>query len=146
RLKALPGVQSVSFSSQGLFASGMTTAPVRVPGSKVNPESDPDLRESWVTPEFFRTMDLKLTLGRALTGNDARSRVAVINEGVARYYFGDQNPLGQFIYFPKTDPQNRYVPFGDQLDKEQGFEIVGVVRDTRESLKAAAIRMVYMPI
>jgi predicted permease len=146
RLKALPGVQHVSFSTYGLFAPGMTTAPVRVPDSRVNPANDPDLREGWVSPEFFETMGLHLVLGRTLTEQDARSKVGVINEVVARAYFGDDNPLGKLIYFPKIDSQNRYVPFGPQLDLEQAIEIVGVVADTKESVQEAPIRMVYMPI
>jgi len=145
-MKTIPGVQHVSFSGQGLFASGMTTAPVRVPESNVNPASDTDVRESWVSPDFFQTLGLQLLRGRTLTENDARSRVGVINDVVARYYFGDKDPLRKFIYFPKIDAQNRYVPFGTQLDEEQGIEIVGVVRDTREFLRAAPARMIYMPL
>jgi hypothetical protein len=84
RLKTLPGVQSVSFSVQGLFSSSMTTAPVRVPGSNVDPAGDPDIEESWVSPEFFQTMGLKLLVGRTLTEQDAHARVGVIDEVVAR--------------------------------------------------------------
>ncbi|MBZ5633315.1 MAG: ABC transporter permease [Acidobacteriia bacterium] len=146
RLKTLPGVQSVSFSSQGVFSSSMTTAPVRVPGSNVDPANDPDIEESWVSPEFFETMRLKLILGRTLTEQDAHARVGVIDEVVARSYFGSENPLGKIIYLPKVDAQSRYLPFGPQLDEEQGFEIVGVVNDTKESVKVRPARVVYMPI
>ncbi|HEV8412074.1 MAG TPA: ABC transporter permease [Bryobacteraceae bacterium] len=146
RLKTLPGVQSVSFSSQGVFSSSMTSAPVRVPGSSVDPANDPDIEESWVSAEFFQTMGLKLLLGRTLTEQDTHARVGVIDEVVARSYFGSENPLGKIIYFPKVDAQNRYVPFGQQLDEEQGFEIVGVVNDTKESVKVRPARVIYMPI
>jgi predicted permease len=138
-------VQNVSFSSQGLFASGMTTAPVRVPGSQVDPANDPDLRQSWVSAEFFDTVGLRLVLGRKLTEQDAQARVGVINENIARAYFGNENPLGKLIYFPKIDSQRRYVPFGPVLDPAQAIEIVGVVADTKESFKANPIRMIYMP-
>jgi len=72
--------------------------------------------------------------------------VGVIDEVVARSYFGNENPLGKLIYFPRIDAQNRYVPFGPQLDEEQAIEIVGVVNDTKESVKARPSRVIYMPI
>src|SRR6185436_17239743 len=34
--------------------------------------------------------------------------------------------------FPKSDAQNRYIPFPSQLAREDGHEIVGVVSDARD--------------
>src|SRR6185503_1993196 len=46
RLKTVPGVDAVGFSTgYGLFLGSMNTAPVRVPDSAVNPETDRDVRE-----------------------------------------------------------------------------------------------------
>lgn len=144
RLQSVPGVVSVSFSVWGLFSPGGTTAPVRVPGSSVDPANDPDLRKSWVSPNFFQAMGMNLVSGRTMREGDGR--VAVVNEIVARHYFGDENPLGRMIYFPKIDSQNRYVPFGSTFDPEQGVEIVGVVRDTKQDIKGRVERLVYMPL
>ena len=46
RLKSIPGVRSASFSAFRLFSGAMDTGPVRIPGSNVNPERDPDVREN----------------------------------------------------------------------------------------------------
>ena len=144
RIQFIPGVASAGFSVNGLFSSGGVTAPVRVPTSNVNPTGDPDLQKSWVSPEFFRTMGMTLLRGRLLA--EADSRLAVVNENVARHYFGDESPLGKMIYFPKVDEQNRYVPFGTTFDPEQGVEIAGVVRDARQNIKGEATRLVYLPL
>ena len=130
----------------GIFSSSATTAPVRVPGSNVDPISDPAIRTSAVTAEFFRTMGIRPILGRLLTERDSQARVGVINEALARHYFGNGNPIGQMIYVPKIDAQNRYIPFGTQLDPEQGFEIIGVVRDTRNGLREEPVGMMYRPL
>jgi predicted permease len=58
--------------------------------------------------------------------------VAVINETFARYYFGDENPIGRrFGLAPKTSGH---------------FEIVGVVKDTKyNSLREPAVRTYFIP-
>jgi putative ABC transport system permease protein len=150
RLKAVPGVRSVSFSAYKLFSGSMSTAPVRVPASSINPEKDEEVRENWVSSEYFRTLGMKLLLGRSFTNQDSRIEpsVAVINERMARHYFGHESPIGKTVYFPKVDAQGRYIPFGSQLDKSSlGVEVVGVVRDAKyDDLREATPSMAYLPI
>jgi predicted permease len=150
RLKSVPGVDAVGFSTgYGLFLGSMNTAPVRVPDSAVNPETDRDVREDWISPEYFRTVGMALVRGRAFQESDSERapRVAIINETTARHYFGDRNPVGRLIYFPKIDAQNRYVPFARDLAREDGTEIVGVVRDARDfSLRQPARKMAFLPL
>jgi predicted permease len=150
RLKAVPGVRSVSFSAYRLFSGSFSTAPVRVPGSSVNPEKDEEVRENWVSSGYFRTLGMKLLLGRSFTDQDSRIEpsVAVINERMARHYFGQESPIGKTIYFPKLDAQGCYIPFGSQLDKSSlGVEIVGVVQDAKyDDLREATPSMAYLPI
>jgi hypothetical protein len=78
-----------------------------------------------------------LVQGRGFQESDSQRapRVTIINETAARHYFGSENPLGRTIYFPKVDAQNRYVPFARQLAREDGTEIVGVVRDAKECVQ-----------
>jgi predicted permease len=150
RLKAVPGVRSVSFSAYRLFSGSFSTAPVRVPGSSVNSEKDQEVRENWVSSEYFQTLGMKLQLGRSFTDQDSRIEpsVAVINERMARRYFGQESPIGKTIYFPKVDAQGRYVPFGSQLDRSSlGVEVVGVVQDAKyDDLREATPSMAYLPI
>jgi predicted permease len=149
RLKAVPGVRSVSFSAYRLFSGSFSTAPVRVPGSNINPEKDDKVRENWVSSEYFRTLGMRLLLGRTFTDQDARiePKVAVINERMARHYFGQESPIGKTVYFPKVDARGRYIPFRSQLDRSLGLEVVGVVQDAKyDDLREATPSMAYLPI
>ena len=73
-------------------------------------------------------------MGRDITVKDAAGapRVAVINETMAKYFFGTSNPLGHKI--------------GWGRDKGQDIEIVGVVKDSKTAtLRQAMKRFVYTP-
>ena len=88
-------------------------------------------------------------MGRAFTDQDSKTtaKVAVINQTMAHHYFGEASPLGQMVYFPKSDAQGRYIPFEAQLDKDQGVEVVGVVQDAKyDDLREAVPPMTYLPI
>ncbi len=73
-----------------------------------------------VGPEFFETMGIGRLLGRGIEARDTENsaRVVVVNETMARQYFGGENPIGRRI---------RFTRFGAGKD----YEIVGVVRDAR---------------
>jgi predicted permease len=77
---------------------------------------------TWVSPEYFRTMDIPLLAGREFSDGDTRTspRVAVVNESFVRKYLGSQNPMGNVI---RTTAEPGY-PAAE-------YEIVGVVRDTK---------------
>jgi len=70
------------------------------------------------SPGYLQTMGIDLVAGRAFTPNDKADSppVAVINETLARRYFGTQNPIGKRIGLSRP------------IDWR---EIVGVVRDVR---------------
>jgi predicted permease len=150
RLKSIPGVANVAFSGYGLFSGSAQTSPVRVPDSSVNPERDGEVRQNYITPDYFHTVGMMLVRGRAFTDADTVSggpRVTVINETMARHYFGQADPIGRLIYFPEIDSKNRYVPFPPVLPRAQAFEIVGVVRDAKyDNLREVAPRMTFMPL
>jgi predicted permease len=54
-----------------------------------------------VDPDYLKTMRISLTRGRFLTEGDSENspHVTVIDEVLARKYFGNENPLGQHITF-----------------------------------------------
>jgi predicted permease len=89
-----------------------------------------------VTPEYFETFGIALVRGRVFTSQDTASstRVAIINESVARSFFGDTDPIGQAI------------GFGSRPDPARTLTVIGVVRDARHSLREAPPRMVYQPL
>ncbi len=89
-----------------------------------------------VSPKHFETLGIPILLGRSLQPTDGENapKVVVINEAMARHYFGDKNPVGE--RFTLTS--------GLQALGE--IEIVGVAKDTKSTdLRSEAPRMFYMP-
>jgi len=128
----LPGVESAA-STQHL--------PLRGSGDNwgIRVEGRPELQETTtafrtVTPEYFRTMNIRLASGRLLQDTDrvadAKEGVVVVNEALARKFFPGRVPLGQRISFMK----------------ERWDRIVGVVDDVAESgLSPDPVPARYLP-
>jgi hypothetical protein len=79
-------------------------------------------------------MDIPLLAGRSLGSQDDERapRVAVINQTMARRYFGEENPLGK--------------RFGLSQETSGQIEIVGVARDSRYlRLRREIPSIVYLP-
>jgi predicted permease len=89
-----------------------------------------------VTPEYFDTFGITLVRGRLFTGQDTASstRVAIINESVAKSFFGNTDPIG------------RPIGFGSRPNPSRTLAVVGVVRDARHFLREAPPKMVYQPL
>jgi ABC-type antimicrobial peptide transport system permease subunit len=89
------------------------------------------VRLNIVAPKYFETLSTPLIAGRDFESADAdRPRVAIINEAMARYYFGTSSPLGrQFTVEGQSRP----------------LEIVGVVGDAKyNDLHETPPRTFYM--
>jgi predicted permease len=140
-IKAIPGVRSATFSSEGLFSVGMSMSSVFIQGREPRREDHMSTRDntglpwfSTVGPEYFETLGMGILQGRGLTVQDCQNAppVAVVNETFARYYFGDENPIGRrFGLGRKTSGQ---------------IEIIGVVKDAKyHSLREPAVRTYFVP-
>jgi putative ABC transport system permease protein len=91
--------------------------------------------------QLFRTLGARLLAGRLLTERDenAKRRVAVINQAMAAKYFGSRNPIGQQLQLTalKTAAEPIINPW---------FEIVGVVSNIRnEGTRKDVSPEAYMP-
>jgi putative ABC transport system permease protein len=118
RVRELPGVRSAgAVTDVPLFGGSSTGFDVEGrPLAKPNERPMTDYRAA--SPGYLQTMGIDLVAGRAFTPNDKADSppVAVINETLARRYFGTQNPIGKRIGLSRP------------IDWR---EIVGVVRDVR---------------
>ena len=136
RLKAIPGVTSVSFSNS-VPLDGYDTNDVLFAQDRTytNGEFPPIRRFKFISPGSFATLGTRLIAGRDLTWEDTYQKipVAIISENFAREYWHDPgNALGKRIRVANTDDWR---------------EIVGVVQDVHEDgVDQPAPSTVYWPV
>lgn len=136
QISSLPGVRAVTSSKNGLFSGSESGNSIKVEG--YTSKNDPDLQAAFdeVAPNYFRGVGIPMLLGRdiGLQDTETSPRVAVINETMARFYFGQTNPIGR--KFIIEDPGSK-----------GSVEIVGVARDARDhKLKGKVDRRFYVPL
>ncbi len=137
RLVRIPGVRAATFSRVALLGDGRMNRRVSVPGAKPDPSLSPNINVNALAPNFFRTMEIPLLLGRDFTAHDdaAAPKVAVVNQAFVRRFFGNENPLGRRIEFGNTPNASA-----------ASAEIVGVVRDAKyTSLRETPPATIYLP-
>ncbi|HZS27265.1 MAG TPA: ABC transporter permease [Candidatus Angelobacter sp.] len=115
RFNAMPGVVHASLSHESLIHAGSGLR-IHLPGA---PE-DPDTRYLCVGPDFFKTMQIPILVGRDINDHDlpGSPKVAVVSELFAQKNFGDQNPLGRHIIL-------------ENAKNLRDMEIVGVARSAQ---------------
>src|SRR3712207_3983972 len=99
RLGSLPGVRSASYSQIGLFSGSDITTTLQVPGFVAQAEGDTAASLDLVGPGYFRAVGARMLRGRDLEPSDRAGapRVAVVNETMARFYFGAEDPIGRYL-------------------------------------------------
>jgi predicted permease len=133
-LSTLPDVRSATASVIPLMTDTNWSSSVRVEGYKAREGEDMNPDVDAVAPGFFATMGQPLVVGREFTVKDVLGapKVAIINETMAKYYFGSGNAVGHRIGWGRTDATD--------------MEIVGVVKDSKTStLRQEPRRFVYVP-
>jgi putative ABC transport system permease protein len=153
RLESLPGAHYATLSSVNLLSGLKITSKVTVPGYTPGPDENTNCNMLIVGPRFFETMKMPLLAGRDFGSQDDRPAPAdqaagapppapnnaasasppapisaVINQTMARYFFGDQNPVGKRF-----------------SDGRTSIEIIGVARDAKyENLREQTPRAFYL--
>jgi putative ABC transport system permease protein len=122
KFKQLPGVISAAYITT-LPTEVCPDLPFKIEGRQQNAEGGANYKH--ITPDYFRTMSIKLLRGREFEERDGENApgVVIINESLARQYFANENPIGQRI----TVGGNIGPDYTDQPR-----EIVGVIGDLRE--------------
>lgn len=122
RLATAPGVRAVTYSTNGLFAGTESADAIIVPGFSASRPSDRNAMEDYVGPDYFGVVGIPILAGRGIEAQDTATstRVAVVNEAMAKRYFAGQDPIGR--QFRVDDP--------DWLDKP--ITIVGISHDAKD--------------
>lgn len=136
QIASLPGVRAVTSSKNGLFSGSESADSIKVEGYTSKNDADLEAAFDEVAPNYFHGVGIPMLLGRdiGLQDTETSPRVAVINETMARFYFGQTNPIGR--KFIIDDPGSKGP-----------VEIVGVARDARDhKLKGKVDRRFYVPL
>jgi predicted permease len=134
RLAGVPGVRSTALSSENLFSGNTWTESVRVPNFTPPAGDNAEAVLLVISPGFFTTMNTPLLRGRDFDARetDQSQGVAIVNQAMARYYFGATDVVGRTFRLATSD-------FADPLT------VVGVVDDAKyKSLRESTPRIVYL--
>jgi predicted permease len=124
-LRRLPGVQDVAASNLGVL-NGVYFSHAGIKLEGVPPEKAAvleGLTSRYLSPGYFRMLGISLLRGREFEENDTRgsSKVALVNEVMARKYWDTLDVVGKRISVSKDDKGN-----------PEWNEIVGVVANVRD--------------
>ncbi len=116
QIRAIPQVESAAMSTHVPLDGSSWTL-----GFNLDDVSDSS-KFTWVSTQYFRTMQIPVVSGRDFTDQDTESspRVALVNQTFVRDYCGERNPIGKII----TTVAEPHYPAAT-------YEIVGVARDTK---------------
>ncbi len=143
RVESLPGVESAGAIWAAPLSGRKGVVPLKIDDRPPPPGQDGEpVSVQAATPGFFDTLGVRRVRGRLFTDRDDASapQVVVVNETLARQFFGDRDPVGERVTFG--------VGFGPAGGYELGSrEIVGVVGDVRRvGLAEAPPPELYFPV
>ena len=124
RVAHVPGVRAAAFALSVFNGGGWSTDDISIPDRTQSP-NDRQVVLNIVGAQYLDVMRMPILAGRGLSERDTASspKVAVINETMARTYFGEPLPLGRT--FSVNDDE--------KADSAQwkNVEVVGVVRSAK---------------
>ncbi|HML15427.1 MAG TPA: ABC transporter permease [Bryobacteraceae bacterium] len=136
QLDAIPGVESAALALMPVLYGGEWDNSMAVEGYTSKPGEFVDPHMNFVSPDYFKTLDVPVLTGRDFRMTDGRGAplVCIVNEKFARRYFKDGSALG------------RHLGMGGNPGTKLDIEIVGVVRDAKyESMRDEVPIEVYRP-
>jgi len=133
RVREIPGVDAASLTSRlPLGFGGGSDFGATIDGYTPAPNEEITLYYSRVGSDYLKTMGIPLVAGREFTERDTSDRpdVGIINETVARRYFGGRDPIGGRIHIG-----------------QRTVEVVGIARDGKYGTITEAPRaFMYLPV
>ena len=161
RARNVPGAGSAALAAMTPMGNYVRSMTLSAEGYQPKPGERPDALSNPVSSGYFTTLGIPLLLGRdfrpqdepAVTPRESilaamgrssggtsetpanASRVCIIDESIARHFFGGANPVG------------RHLSYEDVYSAQKAMEIVGVVKDVHyESVRESdSVGTVYEP-
>ncbi len=123
RLGALPGVLGVGSSQIAVLTGTDMGTNIAVEGRQNLDTDERHVNYDAVSPNYFSTMRVPLLSGREFNAGDTATstKAAIINETMAKEFFAKRNPIGV------------HLAMGSGNDIKFDIEIVGVVKNAKES-------------
>ncbi len=138
RVGSVPGVRLASLSVHSPLSSNISSSVVKVQNPRAGSGDDlASVNIEPVGPAYFQTLQVPLLRGRDISWRDREGapRVAVVNESMARHFFGDADPIGRRVSIPAYRGDDSWL------------QIVGEVRDIKvHELRESATLMLYVPM
>jgi predicted permease len=131
RVRALPGVQHAGLTSDIPFGGDYSDSVILAEGYQMAPgESLISPYSISVSRGYFEAMGIPAVAGRLFTDSDtdAAPRVVIVDQKLARRFWGDSNPVGRRMFKPDS-AQDITTPG----PKARWFTVVGVVPEVRIS-------------
>jgi putative ABC transport system permease protein len=137
QVESLPGVEAASLSMALPPNLLVMTNPFALESNPPAPgEAQPLAEHILVSPDYFKTLGIKLLSGRVFTDADKQGApsVIIINKTMAETYFPNQDPVGKRL---QTGDYNPQFPFDT---------IIGVVDDVKyQGLREERKPTMYWP-
>lgn len=149
RLTETPGVKSASYSMVPLLSGALMAIMFNWPGAPQDRPLESDVLE--VGPNFFNTMQISFVAGRNFTTSDYETAAnganpsaphtvptpVIVDQAFVAKFLGKENPLAKRFGQSEASQDGPASP---------GYEIIGVVRDTKYSdLRREISPMMYTP-
>jgi predicted permease len=141
RIAQSPGVKDVAVADC-VPSRGAAVARPKFDDRPNDPQKPATADGCWASPEFFKTMGVRLEQGRLFDEHDGEKAppVVIVNETLAHQFWPGQNPVGKRIAIGYTGPGRRDTG-ADRLR-----QIVGVVGDMQlHALDTPVNPSLYMP-
>jgi predicted permease len=144
-LTAAPGVQSASLAMQPILENDQWDSTVNVEGYTSKPGEDMNPQFNAIGPAYFATLGVPVLEGRDFSDRDIGTiqhpgipfripNVIIVNEKLARRYFGNRSALG------------RHIGFGNEPGAIADMEIIGVVKDFKYlGIRSDLTRQAFIP-
>jgi putative ABC transport system permease protein len=127
QLRREPGV-SATYGSNLPFGNNWLGNRVILPGQgDANSNSLPYCGSAFVEPQYFRILRTPIVAGRDFTPNEVQP-VVIINQSMAREFFGGKDPIGKFLMFlPNVNAAYNGAPEGAR-------QVIGVAKNLNDDV------------